>query len=76
MCNVDAEFCSALGPDPSQWSRIAPMSRPESAAMAFHSLSTAISLAGEMKSSQAVETLQSGVPDPELFEWFVEHAQY
>jgi len=52
------------------------MSRPESATMGFHSLRAAISLAGEMKSSQAIDVLRSRVPDTELFEWYVKHAQY
>jgi len=52
------------------------MGRPASAAMAFDSLREAISLAGEMKSSQAIAVLLDGVPDAELFAWFVQHAQY
>lgn len=74
--NAGNDICPELGPDPSTWSKFAPMAPPQWAIDAFQPMSAAIQLADQREIEESVRIYQRDVPDRPLNAWYDLHAQY
>ena len=66
--------CSELGPDPAIWSSRAPLPKPAAFAECLDDFVSACAAAQEGDLDRALQTL-AAIPDSDLREWYVEHAQ-